>query len=104
MAKSRLKNHLKIEFGKVLGSIWEGSGRDQDVSWALLGASWPYFWHSKTTFFKALVQDKLQDAFWIDFGSILEGFGGMLDVSWALLGASCASLKRFGFDLMRVFW
>ena len=58
-----------------MGSIWEGSGRDRDVSWALLGASWPYFWHSRANFFKALVQDRLQEAFWIDFGSIWGGFG-----------------------------
>ena len=75
MGKKRPQNALKNGFGKVLGSIWEGSGRDRDVSCALLGASGPYFWHSKTNFFKALVQDRLQEAFWIDFGSILGGFG-----------------------------
>ena len=109
MAKSRLKHHLKIGFGKVLGSIWEGSGRDRDVSWALLGASWPYFWHSRANFFKALVQDRLQEAFWIDFGSILGGFGEGLGGSgegfgriWKLLATIWKDLKEFGESCGRV--
>ena len=59
-----------------MASIWEGSGRVWGVSWALLGALGLFFRRSKTYFFKALVQDGLQEAFWIDFGWLLERFGG----------------------------
>ena len=58
-----------------MASIWEGSGRVWGVSWALLGALGLFFRRSKTYFFKALVQDGLQEAFWIDFGAVLGGFG-----------------------------
>ena len=88
-----LKNRLKFGFGKVLGSIWEGSGSVCGVSWALLGPSWPIFGRSKASFFKSLIQDRLQEAFWIDVGSILGGFwqglGGFEEGFgriWKLLG------------------
>ena len=60
--------------------IWEGLGLHLGgvvwgVSWALLGASWPFFGRSKTSFLKALVQDRLQEAIWIDLGGFWEGFG-----------------------------
>ena len=45
------------------------------VFWSLLGVLWSFFWCSKFNFFKALVQDGLQEAFWMDFGSLWEGFG-----------------------------
>ena len=61
-----------------MASIWEGSGRVWGVSWALLGALGLFFRRSKTYFVKALVQDGLQEAFWIDFGAILGGFGEVL--------------------------
>ena len=47
---------------------------------------------SKTYFFKASVQDRLQEAFWIDFGDILGGFGKVLGRIWT----------NFGMDLRRV--
>ena len=97
MGKWKLKNHLKIGFGKVLGSIWEGSGSVCGVSWALLGPSWPFFGRSKASFFKALIQDRLQEAFWIDFGSILGGFGEGFGSIWKLLGKDLeALLDAFG--------
>ena len=67
-----------------------------DVSWALLGASQPYFLHSRANFFKALVQDRLQEAFWIDFGFILGGFGEGLGGFW---GRIWEDLQAFGHDL-----
>ena len=102
--KIKAKNRLKIGFGKVLGFIWEGSGSVCGVSWALLGPSWPFFWRSKASFFKALIQDRLQEAFWIDFGSILGGFwqglGGFdegFGSIWKLLGKDLeALLDAFG--------
>ena len=62
------------------------------------------FGRSKASFFKALIQDRLQEAFWIDFGMILaglsqglggfdEGFGSI----WKLLGKDLeALLDAFG--------
>ena len=65
-----------------MASIWEGSGRVWGVSWALLGALGLFFRRSKTYFFKALVQDGLQEAFWIDFETILGGFREVLGRIW----------------------
>ena len=76
----------------VLASIWEGSGRVWGVSWVLLGALGLFFRPSKTYFFKALVQDGLQEAFWIDFGAILEEF-------WEVLGRI---LVNFWMDFGRI--
>ena len=57
--------------GRFWGILWRLSG----CTWALLAASWPFFGHSKSSFFRALAQDRLQDAFWIDFWWILGGSG-----------------------------
>ena len=89
------KNDVKIEqeteshkiasktgFGEVLGSILEGIGALLAVFWPLLGAFWSFFGRSKSYLFKALVQDELQEAFWMDFGSLWEGFGTVLGRFW----------------------
>ena len=46
--------------------------------WALLGAPGPFWGRSRWSFFKALVQNGLQEAFWIDFGRIWDGFARIL--------------------------
>ena len=58
-----------------MGSIWDGFGTAWGLILALLGASGSFLERSRSTFFKALVQNGLQEAFWIDFGRILDGFG-----------------------------
>ena len=53
-----------------------------------LGRLWAFFfWPSKPNFYKALVQDGLQEAFWMDSGSIRGGFGEDLGGSWENLGS-----------------
>ena len=83
--KIRSKKCSRNGFGAVLGSIWEGVGTLWGVFWSLLGASWPFRGRSKSSFCKALIQNGLQEAFWIDFGSILrriwEDFGRIWRVS-----------------------
>ena len=76
------KNAKKVDFGKVLGSIWEGLGTVWDLFWAprglfwsLLGASGSFFKRSKSNFLQERVQDELQGAFRIDFGTVWGGFG-----------------------------
>ena len=61
-----------------MDSIWEGVGTPLAVFWPLLGAFGPFFGRSKLYLFKALVQDELQEAFWMDFGSLWEGLGTVL--------------------------
>ena len=73
IGKTALRNHTKINFGRVLGSICEGFGPVLGLLWLLLAATWPFFGCSKSNFFQALAQDGLQEGFWMDFGSILEG-------------------------------
>ena len=70
-----LKKWIWEGLGLYLGGVWDALG-------SLLGASWPALGPSKWSFFKTLVQDKLQEATWIDFGSILEGFGEGFGRSW----------------------
>ena len=69
------KNPIKINLGRVLGSIWEGFGIVLGLLWVLLAASWPLFERSKSNFFQAFAQNVLQEGFWLDFGSLCEGFG-----------------------------
>ena len=71
----------------VLGSIWEGVGTLWGVCWPLLGASWPFFARSKSSFFLDWVQDRLQEAFWVDFGSIWGRFGEDFGRVWVDLGS-----------------
>ena len=91
-----MKNRKNIKFGRVSGFIWGGSGRVLGVSWALLGASGLLFGRSEAIFLKAFIQDRLQEAFWIDFGSILGGFGEGLGGFW---GRIWKDLQAFGHDL-----
>ena len=72
------KNPTKINFGRVLGCIWEGFGAVLGLLWVLLAISWPFFGRSKPSFFQALAQNELQEGFWIDLGSLWEGFGEVL--------------------------
>ena len=83
-----------------MNSIWEGFGTLWAALWSLLGAFWRFFGRSKSYLVKALVQDGLQEAFWMDFrslweglGTVWEGFGeefgrilGLLNKEWADLG------------------
>ena len=85
VGKNMPKLHAKIGFRKALGSIWEGVGALWGVSWTLLGTSWLVLGRSRSSLFKALVQDRLQEAFRIDFGKVLGGFGETLEGSWAIL-------------------
>ena len=89
VGEQMLKNHIKLWFGMVLGSVWEGSGTLQGVSWALLGASWPLFAPSKVNFFRALVQDVLQEASGIDLSSILGRF-------WTNVGRNLSDFEQIG--------
>ena len=79
MEKKRSRSHLKSRFGRVLGSIWPGFGAPWAGFGPLLGALCLLFGRSKRYLFKALVQDKLQEAFWMDSGLLLEGFGKVLE-------------------------
>ena len=70
-----------------MGSIWEGVGTLWGVCWPLWGASWPSFARSKSNFFLDWVQDRLQEAFWVDFGSIWGRFGEDFGRVWVDLGS-----------------
>ena len=72
------KNPTKINFGTVLGCIWEGFGAVLGLLWVLLAVSWLFFERSKPSFFQPLAQNGLQEGFWIDLGSLWEGFGEVL--------------------------
>ena len=90
---------MKIQYkfwkglGRHFGGFWEGLGLHSarfwtvlGFSWALLAASWPFFGRLKSNFFRALAQDGLQEAFWIDLGLILEGIWEDLGRIWEDLG------------------
>ena len=69
--------------------IWEGLGLNLAGVWGALGRLLATFgrivlafWAFKAISFKALVQDELQKAFWIDFGRIWNGFGEDFDRIW----------------------
>jgi len=93
--KRQARKSPQIAFRRVLGSIWEGFGAVWGLFWALLGASGPFFGPSRSSFYKAWVQDGLQEGFWIDFGWLLEGFGRVWGRIWEGLGRI---LANFGMD------
>ena len=95
LEKTGQKIASKFDFGRVLGSIWEGFGTIWGLFWALLGASGSFWGGSKSSFYRALVQDGLQEAFWIDLGCLLEGFGKVLGRIWEGLGRISTN---FGMD------
>ena len=89
--------------GLHLGRVWDGLG----TLLGALGRLWLIFWGWKSSFCKALVQDGLQEAFWIDFGAILGGFREVLGRIWTnfwrdfgrIGGRTWKSIKKCGHNL-----
>ena len=84
------KNPTKINFGRVLGCIWEGFGAVLGLLWVLLAVSRKI---KKQHFGKINVfcpQNWLRKGFWMDLGSLWEGFeevlGGFGEKFWRILG------------------
>ena len=73
IGKKTSENPIKIYFGRVLASIWEGFGTVLGLLGVLFAASWLFVGRSKSNFFQALAQNGLQEGFWMDFGSLWEG-------------------------------
>ena len=69
-----------------LGGSWAPFGRSLGRSGPSFGHLWTlfgcFFGHAKSYLFEALVQDELQEDFWMDFGSILEDSGRILEGFW----------------------
>ena len=102
VGKKGAQNCLKSGFGRVLGSIWERFGTLWGIFWPLLDAFWLFFWRSKSYLFKALVQDELQEAFWVDFGLLLEGFGRLLGGGGKEFGRILSLLNKLWADFTHV--
>ena len=83
----------------VLGSIWERFGTVWRLFWALSGASGPFLVRLRSSVYKPLVQDGLQEAFRIDLGWLLEVFGKVWGRIWDVLGRI---LTNFGMDFGRI--
>ena len=64
----------------------EGVGTAWGPIWALLGAPGPFWGRSKWNFFKALVQNGLQEALWRDLGWVWGGFGTDFGKIWESFG------------------
>ena len=94
-----VQNPIKINLGRVLGSIWEGFGVVLGFLWVLLAASWPLFERSKSNFFQAFAQNGLQEGFWMDLGSLCEDFGrvwgGFVEKFWEDFGFFEHTVGRF---------
>ena len=93
--KLQPKKSFKNWVWSVLGSIWEGFGTLWALFWTLLATLGSFFWRSKPNFYEAWVQDKLQEAFWVDFGLIL----GRFRESWGRFGRV---LGGFGLSKMKL--
>ena len=72
------KNRFGEGLGLYLGRVWSPLGPLLRVSVGVFTASWLFFGRSKSNSFQALVQNGLQEGFWMDFGSLWEGFGKVL--------------------------
>ena len=69
---------LKIRFGSVLGSIWEGSGEVLGGTWGLLGRFWSFF---LMLVFGVVFKHALGGilaGLWLDFKGLGKGFGMVL--------------------------
>ena len=68
----KLKDDLKIGFGKILGCIWDGFQTVWNVFWALFGDSWASLGRSKSTFLQIMGETwtpgSLLERFRMDFG------------------------------------
>ena len=68
----KLKDDLKIGFGRVLGSIWDMFRTVWNVFWALSGDSYPFLRRSKSTFLQIMgptwAPGGLLERFRVDFG------------------------------------
>ena len=79
-----------------MGWVWDGLGPHLGA----LERSWAVFGAFKMDLFKALVQNGLQEAFWIDFGGIWDGFGEDFKRIWGGSWEDSASfLEGFWKDL-----
>ena len=85
-----------------MGSIWGWFGTAWGLIWALLGAPGPFFGRSKSSFFKALVQNGLQEAFWRDLGWVWGGFGTDFGRIWEGFGKVLGGFEKFWEDLGKV--
>ena len=65
-----------------LGGVWDVLNRLVATFIRILTV----FWTFQIIFFKASVQDELQEAFWMDFGSLWDGFGRVWGEIWKDLG------------------
>ena len=80
------KKPLKIGFGRVLDSIWEGLKEALGGIWSLLGSFGPLFALTFSCLFLEWSPQVLLEASWLDLGSILEGLGGILEGFWEGFG------------------
>ena len=90
-----LKKWIWDGLGLHLGGGWDALGRLLDT----LGRLWAIFWAFNIELCTALVQDGLQEGFWIDFGSILEGICEDLGRIWEGLGRIWTN---FGMDFGKI--
>ena len=72
-AKKSLKNWIWEGLGLHLGGLWEGLGPLLGALGRFLAVLWAF---KNQLFLQALVQDRLQEAFWIDFGHFGRVLGG----------------------------
>ena len=82
--------------------ILEGDGTAWGSIWALLGAPGPFWGRSRWSFFEALVQNELQEAFWRDLGWVWGGFGTDFGRIWQGFGKVLGGFEKFWEDLGKV--
>ena len=80
--KNEPKKPLKIGFGRVLGSIWEGLGEVLGGIGSLLGSLGPFFALTFACLFLEWSSKVLWEASGLNFEAILDVFGRLLDEFW----------------------
>ena len=85
--KKMCQKSLKIRFGRVLGSIWEGLREVVGGVWSLLGFLGPFFALTFLCLFLEWSSKVLSEASGVDLGSILRGLARTWGGFWEGFGA-----------------
>ena len=103
------KKPLKIVFGRVLDSIWEGLKEALGGIWSLLGSLGPFLALTFSCLFLEWSSKVLLEASGLDSGAIVKVFGRLLGMFWEEIGGlwlilGCSGLLWLALACFGLLW